>query len=174
MADVAVQISSVADPVFSFTDREHENVAFELEEPSRTERAQKDLLALTFQQSEIEKRIGVVRRALLALVQAFGPQVLERTLNTDRAIPNVLSAGSEVPELCREILRHSPTGLTSQQLTQVIQRESPSALAGFTKPGVVTANVLRVLQRTGEVECRHKNGERLCWRSAVAGSRPAS
>ena len=175
MADVAVQISSDAYQVFSFTAREHENIAHEPGDPKRdVEQAHEDLLALTVQQSEIEKRIGVVRRTLLALVGTFGPDILSRTSDAHGPVQDFPKRRSGVSELCCKILEGSPAGLTSQQLTEVIQRESPWALAGFTKPGVVTANVLRVLRRSGEVECRREHNKRLSWRSTGRGVRQSS
>ena len=113
------------------------------------EQVHDELVSLSLEQADVQERIRATRRALTALLNVFGPGILNEQLAVSQA-----SAHQEPfwqcttpADLCREIVKRSPRWLTIRDVLAVIRRESPLSLARSANPGVSLSNALRALQR---------------------------
>jgi hypothetical protein len=129
------------------------------------EQVHKELLSLSLQQADVQERIRAIRRALTALLNVFGPGILNEQLQVSQAFAHQASCWrSTTADLCREILKRSPRWLTICDMLAVIRRESPLTLARFINPGVSLSNALRALQRHSQVEAKLDDDGRREWR----------
>ena len=129
------------------------------------EQIQDELLSLSLQQAHVQERIRAIRHALYALVNVFGPGILNEQLQVSQALTHQGSCWHPpTADLCREILKRSPGWLTVGDMLTMIRRESPLTLARFSNPGVSLSNALRALQRQSQVEAKRDDDGRTKWR----------
>lgn len=140
---------------------------------SDVKRIENELQLLTFRQREVQKRIQSVRHAMSALIEVFGPGILDGNNEPFRMMRNRPSH-LDIIGLCSTVLGDTSQWLTLQQITALIQSRCPRSIAGFQKPSVSISNALRTLRRRGRVECVYPKSSETRWRWCHSSSRTAN
>jgi hypothetical protein len=125
------------------------------------EEIQTKLLSLALQQTQIQTRIRILRHAMSALIQAFGPAILCGG-QPPVCQPSQPATCGQPPmiDLCRTILRESKQWLTFSQIHDAIRINYPFCLGRFLQPGTAVSNALRTLHRHGAAETKLNLGIR--------------
>jgi hypothetical protein len=129
------------------------------------ERIQTELVSLRVRQAEVHKQIRYLRHALIALVRAFGHEILAMPAQAAKIQSSDISRRHvRIIDLSRRVLSGSTEWWTLNEVLDAIREECASVLSGYINPAVAVSNALRTLQRRGELECCW-NGEqrRLRW-----------
>ena len=126
-----------------------------------TEEIQRKLLSLALQQAEIQTRIRILRHAVSALIQAFGPASLCGDQPLVCEASHLVTCGQPpMIDLCRTILRESKQWLTFGQIRDAMRIKYPFSMDRFLQPGTAVSNALRTLLRHGAVETKLNLGIR--------------
>lgn len=130
----------------------------------KSETIQQELLLLRLQKTNTAKRIHNLRHAIKALVDVFGPQVLEgSTVKLHRSRPNVSRNCVSTIDICCNVLKESRNWLTFGEVMRLVQTKAPWILSQYLNPGVSVSNALRALRNRGEAEAVN-SGTSVVWR----------
>ena len=114
---------------------------------------QQELLLLRLQRANTDKRIQSLRHAIKALVEVFGPQILEGSGVELHSSPrNVARNCGSTIDICCNVLKESRNWLTFKEVMRVVHTRAPWISSRYLNPGVSVSNALRVLRHRGEAE----------------------
>jgi hypothetical protein len=118
------------------------------------------LRSLTLRQAAIQERIHASRNALAGLITLFGPGILNSRQCQAAQAGGLFAGTSDRTELCRAVMQESRRWITIPEILDQLRKQSPLSLAQFKNPGSSVSNLLRMLQRQGQVTVRSQNGNR--------------
>src|SRR5438270_7957049 len=129
LEDIATQLAVTSNQAMNVDPADNESAAAETGAcRSSIEQIQHELHLASLRQVEIQKRIRAIRDALIALINVFGPEILNEQRNGSLASGKYVSR-AEVASVCVQILRKSETEwLTAHQIMELIRKHRPLTL----------------------------------------------
>jgi hypothetical protein len=114
--------------------------------------AERELIELFQQRSEIMRRIGTIRQLLNGLVNLFGESVVDPQLLAalDRGVSGRRSGFTRA---CRTVLMESNRPLRTREATEILQRRFPELVGRHKDLAASATTVFHRLARYAEVRC---------------------
>jgi hypothetical protein len=165
LEDIATQLALPSTLAMNVDPADNESAAAETGAcGSSIEQIRHELHLASLRQVELQKRIRAIRDALIALINVFGPEILNEQRNDSPASGKYVSR-AEVASVCVQILRTFETEwLTAHQILELIRKHRPLTLADSKNPGTSLSNILRGLGPA--VQSRAGENNKIVWRWA--------
>jgi len=133
-------------------------------DPIDAEAIRNELSLIRLQKSDLHKRIRAIRRAISALVQVFGPHILDDANDCPCVYPHNLSYRCPgTLDVCHEVLRESDAWLSLREILSLVEIRAPRLLGHYQNPSVSVSNALRTLQRYAAIQV-YRDGNTAKWR----------
>jgi len=163
LEDIATQLAVTSAVVMNVDPADNESAAADAGGGEfSTEQMQHELHLASLRQVELQKRIRAIRDALIALINVFGPEILNEQRNDSPASGKYVSR-AEVASVCVQILRTFETEwFTAHQILELIRKHRPLTLADSKNPGTSLSNILRGLGPA--VQSRVGQDNKIIWR----------
>ena len=133
---------------------------------------QEQLQSLRLRQAGIQERIRATRNALAALIALFGPGVLNHRQCQAVQSGVLFCRNSDKVDICKEVLQESQEWVSFADILYRWREKDSLSLAQFKNPGASVSNLLRMLERRGEVAVKIEGGERR-WKWLGSSNRSA-
>jgi len=134
--------------------------------------AEQELRGLESERSQIMKRIGAVRKAIIGLADLFGAEVVsEEALGL--ATPKKRSGrGAGITKACRMVLMKSEKPMAAREVCRALQTDYPDCIVNHRDAVASVTTVLSRLVRYGEAVVLSADGGRRRWKWAVNTEEP--
>ena len=134
--------------------------------------AEQELRGLESERSQIMKRIGAVRKAIIGLADLFGAEVVsEEALGL--ATPKKRSGrGAGITKACRMVLMKSEKPMSARDVCRALQTDYPDCIVNHRDAVASVTTVLSRLVRYGEASVLSADGGRRRWKWAVNTEEP--
>jgi hypothetical protein len=125
------------------------------------------LRVLMLERAAILKRIGVIKKTVVGLVDLFGPNVINGELRDFLSLQSAPRSRTHptLTDLCRHLLREASEPLTIHQILGQLQEKSPAALAGHKHRHNSLRMILKRLVAYGDAEPVLTEEGTRAWRS---------
>jgi hypothetical protein len=115
---------------------------------------QSELRFLKLERAAIRKRIGIIKKTIVALADLFGSHVINGELQGLLAVQSGrrLRTRTGLTDFCRQLLKEASAPLTAREILGKIQEEFPVGLVGHRHPLNSLRMIMRRLVAYGEAE----------------------
>jgi len=129
----------------------------------------KELQTLHAERSALDRRMDVIKKALVGLATLYGDEALALDF-LQPLDPAKNCRRMSLTETCRSVMMQSKSPLRIREIHQLLVQKDPDLLRHYKQPFVSVATVLRRLAKKGQVRVVAKGHGRTEWRWADPGS----
>ena len=134
--------------------------------------AEKELKELESERSQIMKRIGAVRKAIIGLADLFGAELVSEEALGLAAPKKRSGRGAGITKACRMVLMKTDKPLSAREVCRALQSEYPDCIVNHRDAVASVTTVLSRLVRYGEAMVQSADGGRRRWKWAVNTEEP--
>ena len=134
--------------------------------------AEQELRGLESERSQIMKRIGAVRKAIIGLADLFGAELVSEEALGLAAPKKRSGRGAGITKGCRMVLMKSPKPMSARDVCRALQTDYPDCIVNHRDAVASVTTVLSRLVRYGEATVLSADGGRRRWKWAVNSEEP--
>jgi hypothetical protein len=134
--------------------------------------AEQELKGLESERTQIMKRIGAVRKAILGLADLFGAELVSEEALGLANPKKRAGRGAGITKACRMALMKAEKPMSAREVCRVLQIEYPDCIANHRDAVASVTTVLSRLVRYGEAVVLAAEGGRRRWKWAVTTESP--